>query len=144
MAIKPDLSRGGFGRILWAGKGFSVRSKRARVLLLGALLLVLVPGPTLALCTPDAAGDCCCHRGKCPKPGARKAMSCCDSQDSAPPPAEKIAQTSSTSQTAPVMVESEFTMDAADDASPAAVGADATEAPQSSLSLFTLHAVFLI
>jgi len=77
-------------------------------------------------------------------PAAREAMSCCDSQDSVPPPAEKMAQTSSTSQTAPVVVESEVAIDGADDFLPGGVGAGATESPPASLSLFTLHAAFLI
>jgi len=77
-------------------------------------------------------------------PGARKAMSCCDSQDSAPLAAEKMAQTSSASQTAPVVIESEVAIDAADDTGTVVVCAAVAESPPSSLALFTLHAAFLI
>ncbi len=55
-----------------------------RAIVLAALALSLVAGPSLALCGSDLSVSCCCSKGQCPKPQRGATNAPCCSPSSAP------------------------------------------------------------
>jgi len=139
--IKRQLRPDPRDRILNSGEAIGV--KPTTFVLLGVLLLVLVPGPVVALSNPSANSGCCCHKGRCPVSAARNMQRCCGSEGAAPIPLNEMAPMSTTQSSPDVPVGSVESFDVTRDTRVISDFPSATTSGARS-HLHALHEVFLI
>lgn len=120
--------------------------KLTRWTVLGALLLMVVPGPALALCTSELAAGCCCSPKGCSTEPPRQedaSAGCCSPQDPAPDtPVTVPVSASPQLESAPAELTDGETL--TDPTGPRANRGCARAPDSPPVALFTLHAAYLI